>query len=213
MNRRERIKVLFNRQNALALAVLLLCLLVCWWLLRPDVNLLTPEGFKQRVKNLGVFGPFVYIGILALSVVVSPIPSAPLAVVAGAKWGPILAGIYSVIGGFLGSLIAYFLGRTLGRSAIKFLTGKIIYFSKQRGEVYLSWLIFITRLLPVFSFDLISYGAGMAGLSLPRYAIATFGGMIPSTFFLTYIGSAFTVGTPLGITFSVVFLLVIIGLP
>ncbi|HEY9853846.1 MAG TPA: hypothetical protein V6D28_30525 [Leptolyngbyaceae cyanobacterium] len=28
------------------------------------------------------------------------------------------------MGGFIGSLVAYFLGRTLGRSAIKALTGK-----------------------------------------------------------------------------------------
>lgn len=213
MKRRKRIKILFNRQNAFAMALLLLCLSICYWLLHFEVKLLTPEGFRQGVKNLGVLGPLVYIGILTLSVVVSPIPSAPLAVVAGAMWGTILAGIYSVIGGFLGSLIAYFLGRTLGRSAIKALTGKIIYFSKQRGETYLSWLIFITRLLPIFSFDLISYAAGIAGLSLPKYAIATFLGMIPSTFLLTYMGGVFKIGMPLGIAISIVFLIILIGLP
>ena len=85
--------------------------------------------------------------------------------------------------------MAYFLGRTLGRSAIKALTGKVIYFSKQRGEVYLGWFIFITRLLPVLSFDLISYAAGMASLSLPIYASDTLLGMIPSTLLLTYIGN------------------------
>ncbi|MGB7441506.1 MAG: TVP38/TMEM64 family protein [Coleofasciculaceae cyanobacterium] len=213
MQRPKRYKVLLTRQNALAIAVFLLCFSICLWLLRPDVNLLTPEGFRQGIKNLGFFGPLVYIGILALSVVISPIPGAPLAVVAGAMWGSIWAGIYSVIGGFLGSLIAYFLGRTLGRSAIKALTGKLIYFSKRRGEVYLSWLIFVTRLLPVLSFDLISYGAGITGLSLPRYAVATLLGMIPSTFLLTYMGEAFTVGMPLGITFFVIFLFVIVALP
>lgn len=155
----------------------------------------------------------MHIGLLTVSVVVSPIPSAPFAMVAGAIWGTVLAGIYSVIGGFLGGVIAYFIGYSLRRSAVKALTGKAVYFSKRRGEVFLGWLIFVTRLLPALSFDLISYGAGITGLSFPIYAIATLLGMIPSTFLLTYLDSAFTVGLPLGIALSVVFLVVLVGLP
>ncbi len=209
---------LFNRQNGIALGILLLCLLGCLWLMNPSfnqfmVNLFTPSGFRQAAARLGIADSLIYMGLITLSVVISPIPGAPLAVIAGALWGPIPAGIYSVIGGFLGSLIAYYLGRTLGRSAVKVLTGKAIYFSKRRGEVYLGWLVFATRLLPVLSFDLISYGAGLTGLSLPIYASATLLGMIPSTFFLTYLGSAFTVKMPLGIALAGIFLIVLIGLP
>lgn len=177
------------------------------------VNLFTPDGFEQSVKRLGSWGPLIYIGLIALSVVISPIPSAPLAMIAGALWGAVVAGIYSVIGGFLGGLIAYYLGRTLGRSAIKALTGKIIVFSKRKGEIYLGWLIFVTRLLPVLSFDLISYGAGMTGLSLPIYATATLLGMIPSTFLLTYLGDAIVVDFPQGIVLSIMFLIILVGLP
>lgn len=218
MTRSYRRRDLLNRQNGIALALFLLCLLACGWLLHPNfngfmVNLFTPEGFKQAASQMGFWGPLIYIGLIALSVVISPVPGAPLAVVAGALWGSIPAGIYSIIGGFLGSLIAYYLGHTLGRSAIKAITGKTIYFSKRRGEVYLGWLIFITRLLPVLSFDLISYGAGMAGISLSIYAIATLLGMIPSTFLLTYIGSAFTLGLPEAITATIVFMIALIVLP
>ncbi|MGG6295713.1 TVP38/TMEM64 family protein [Leptolyngbya sp. AN02str] len=177
------------------------------------VNLFTPDGFEQTVRRLGSWGALIYIGLITLSVVVSPIPSAPLAVIAGALWGTVLAGIYSVIGGFLGGLIAYYLGRTLGRSAIKALTGKIVVFSKRKGEIYLGWLIFGSRLLPVLSFDLISYGAGMTGLSLPIYATATLLGMIPSTFLLTYLGDAIVVDFPQGIVLSIMFLIILVGLP
>lgn len=215
MKRKRRKKQhLLNRQNTIALTILLLYLLICGWLwIRPEFDLFSAEGLKQATQSWGWLGVLVYTGILTLSVVISPIPSAPLAVVAGMVWGPILAGIYSVIGGFLGGLLAYFIGYTLGRSAVHALTGKLIYFSKNRGEVYLGWVIFITRLLPVLSFDLISYGAGITGLSLPIYATATLLGMIPSTFFLTFLGSTFTVGLPLGIVISILFLILLIGLP
>lgn len=216
--REKRLQVLWNRQNGIALGILLSCLAVCGWLVSPNinwvmVNWLTPTGFQQVASRLGIVGPIVYIGIIALSVVISPIPGAPLAVVAGGLWGAIPAGVYSVIGGFLGSLIAYYLGRTLGRSGIKALTGKAIYFSKRRGQVYLGWLIFITRLLPVLSFDLMSYGAGITGISLKIYAIATLLGMIPSTLLLTYLGSTFTIGGRLGMVLSLMFLLLLFGLP
>lgn len=215
MKRKRRKKQRFlSRQNAIALTILVLCLLVCGWLWwKPELDLFSADGLKLAIQHWGWLGVLAYISILVLSVVISPIPSAPLAVAAGMVWGPVLAGIYSVIGGFLGGLLAYFIGYTLGRSAVHALTGKFIYFSKNRGEVYLGWIIFITRLLPVLSFDLISYGAGVTGLSLPIYATATLLGMIPSTFFLTFLGATFTVGLPLGIILSMLFLILLIGLP
>lgn len=218
IQRSQRRQILFNRRNGIALGILLLCLLVCLWLSKPGfnpftVNFFTPDGFEQAIHHLGNWGALIYIGLITLSVVVSPIPSAPLAMIAGALWGTFLAGIYSVIGGFLGGLIAYYLGRTLGRSAIKALTGKIMVFSKRKGEIYLGWLIFASRLLPVLSFDLISYGAGMTGLSLPIYATATLLGMIPSTFLLTYLGDAIVVDFSQGIVLSIIFLIILVGLP
>ena len=203
-----------NRQNLVGLLLLLLCLLVGWMVWQhPDFDFSAPSRFEQAIRRLGWIGPLVYMGILVISVVVSPIPSAPLAVAAGMIWGPILAGIYSVIGGFVGGVLAYFIGYTLGRSTVRRLTGKLIYFSKRRGEVYLGWLIFITRLLPVFSFDLISYGAGITGLSLPIYVLSTLLGMIPSTFLLTSMSLVFTIEPLLGIVFSIAFFLLLIGLP
>ena len=213
MKRLKKQQILFNRQNGIALGIFWLCWSICWWLLRPELNLFTPEGFRQGVENLGWLGPFVYISLLVLSVVISPIPGAPLAVVAGAMWGTMLATIYSVIGGFLGGLIAYYIGRTLGRLAVYVLTGKVIYFTRNRGEVYLGWLIFLTRLLPVLSFDLISYAAGITGVSLSIYSIATLLGMIPSTFFLTYMGAAFQLGKLLGTALLAIFVILLVGLP
>jgi uncharacterized membrane protein YdjX (TVP38/TMEM64 family) len=48
----------------------------------------------------------------------------------------------------------------------------------------------VARLVPLFSFDVVSYGAGLTNMSLKAFAVATFLGMIPPTFALTYLGSA-----------------------
>ncbi|MGB3768852.1 MAG: TVP38/TMEM64 family protein [Phormidesmis sp.] len=212
--KRQQLRLLLNRQNLIALGILLLSLLVYAWVsTQVNASLLTPDGLQKAVTDAGVWGILVYIAVIALAVVMSPIPGAPLTVAAGAVWGAIPAGIYSVIGGFSGSLIAYFIGRSLGRSAVKALTGKIIYFSKEKGEWLLGGLIFVTRLLPVLSFDLISYGAGLTGLSLPIYASSTLFGMIPSTLLLTYLGEAFTLGARAAISLSLVFVALLVLLP
>ncbi|WP_299407544.1 TVP38/TMEM64 family protein [Acaryochloris sp. IP29b_bin.148] len=153
-----------------------------------DLHIFTVEGFQNLVGRIGPWGPIAYIGLLIISVVASQIPGAPLAIAAGALWGPLTAGIYTIIGGFLGALLAYGLGKYLGQSFFETFTGKKITLSPDLATNLMGWFIFISRLLPVLSFDLVSYGAGMAGLSFPIYAVATLVGMIPSTLLLTYMG-------------------------
>ena len=152
------------------------------------LQFLSLDSLQTIVTNAGSSGPVLYILIIALSVVVSQIPGAPLAVMAGSLWSPLAAGAYTVIGGFTGALIAYGLGRCVGEPLVKALTGKTLQFDHEQSETALGLLVFVTRLLPVVSFDLVSYGAGMARLSLPMYAGATLFGMVPSTFLLTYMG-------------------------
>lgn len=101
MKRPKKHQNLCNRQNIIALTVLILSLLVYWWLrTKSEVNLLHPEELRETIQGLGSLGIIVYISLIALAVVMSPIPGAPLTVAAGAVWGTFLAGIYSVIGGF-----------------------------------------------------------------------------------------------------------------
>lgn len=200
--------------NGAALAIAVACALVAGWLLlEPSPDLFNPTALKSTLQQMGAWGPVIYIAVLALSVVVSPVPGAPLAVAAGMVWGMPMAGLYSVIGGFLGSLIAYFIGRTLGHTAIRALTGKSIFVDAHRGARYLGWLIFFSRLFPVLPFDGVSYGAGMLKLSIKVYGVATLLGMIPSTFLLSYAGESFTATLPQNVVISLLLLLMMVGLP
>ncbi|EAZ90238.1 TVP38/TMEM64 family protein [Crocosphaera chwakensis] len=183
-------------KHRLLLIFFIATIFLTWWGHNHlDWDLFNSEELKKVLAETGWIAPFIYISILIISVVISHIPALPLVMAAGMVWSPILATIYSVIGGFLGGLLAYFLGRNLGRNALKMLTGKVFYFSKNKGEVYLGFLIFITRLIPLFSFDLISYASGLAGISLPIYSCSTLAGMIPPTFLLTYMGSSLTLNS------------------
>ena len=50
-------------------------------------------------------------------------------------------------------------------------------------------IVFVSRLLPFISFDMVSYAAGITPLSFWRFSIATLAGIIPSSYLLAHFGS------------------------
>ena len=62
------------------------------------------------------------------------------------------------------------------------------------SQTTLMALVFVSRLLPFVSFDIVSYAAGLTILSFWRFAIATFVGIIPASFLLAHLGSELKTG-------------------
>ncbi|PHQ99858.1 MAG: hypothetical protein COB39_01420 [Marinosulfonomonas sp.] len=52
---------------------------------------------KRAVATAGLFGPWIIIGLMTFAVVTSPIPSAPIAMAAGAAYRHIYGTVYVVI--------------------------------------------------------------------------------------------------------------------
>lgn len=211
--RRLNRRTLRLASNSFAVLLLTAGLLGFFWLRQTYSDPFSREGLAMIAGEMGLLGPVLYVLLIALAVVISQIPGVPLAIAAGALWGTVPAAAYSVAGGFLGGMIAYFLGRTLGRELIGALTGKTVVFTKQRGERFLGWVILGTRLLPVLSFDIISYASGLSGISVRVYALATVIGMVPSTLLLTFLGSRFVIRPELALALSGVALLTLLALP
>jgi uncharacterized membrane protein YdjX (TVP38/TMEM64 family) len=199
--------------NLFAILLLLAGVAAFLWLRQAYTDPFSRDGLAQLAVQLGVWGPLVYMLLIALAVVISQIPGVPLAVAAGALWGALPAAAYSIAGGFLGGMIAYFLGRTLGRELIAALTGRVLVFSRERGERYVGLIILVSRLLPVLSFDVISYASGVSGISVRVYALATIVGMTPSTLLLTYLGSRFAVRPEIALLLSGIALVTLLALP
>jgi uncharacterized membrane protein YdjX (TVP38/TMEM64 family) len=55
-------------------------------------------------------------------------------------------------------------------------------------------IVFVSRLLPFVSFDLVSYAAGLTSLSAWRFALATLAGVLPTAFLLAHFGGEMVVG-------------------
>ena len=71
-------------------------------------------SLKEWIQQQGSIGPLVIIGLMIVAITMSPIPSAPIALAAGALYGHTIGTIYIVIGSVTGSTVAFFVSRISG---------------------------------------------------------------------------------------------------
>lgn len=158
-------------------------------------NWVNRDQIVGMVEAAGFWGPALIIILMCIAVVFSPIPSAPIALAAGAAYGHTTGSIYVLIGAEAGAIIAFTLARFLGREALrKWFGDKLSGMNLLGSQAFLMWIVFASRLMPFISFDLVSYAAGLSNLTFWRFALATFAGIIPASFLLAHFGAEMASG-------------------
>jgi len=117
------------------------------------------ESFGKQIRNSAL-----------LAILVSPIPSAPIA------------------------LAAFGIARLVGHDVLRRWFGDRLTLGWLGSQTALMGLVFASRLLPFVSFDVISYAAGLTVLSFWRFAVATLAGIAPASFLLAHFGGEMATG-------------------
>jgi uncharacterized membrane protein YdjX (TVP38/TMEM64 family) len=190
------------------LLLVLAAAVYCLQLFFDIASFFKPDQIKIWLADSGSFAPIVYMFIMCMAVVISPIPSLPLDIAAGAFFGPMLGTLYSVAGALGGAVISFMIARFLGRDLVEKFIGGHVNFCVSCSDRILTKIVFLSRLLPVVSFDVVSYGAGLTKMSLKKFSAATFLGMIPLTFLYNYSGSVLVFGS--GVSFVLGILMVVL---
>ena len=151
-------------------------------------TIVNSEELQERVGRLGPLGPLAIVGLLSLAIVFIPIPSAPIALAAGAAYGHLWGTVYVVIGAEIGALLAFFIARLLGYEVLREWFGERLSLGLLGSQNALMEIVFVSRLLPFISFDLVSYAAGLTPLAAWRFILATFAGIVPASFLLAHFG-------------------------
>lgn len=146
------------------------------------------DRLHLQIGHWGLLGPLAVIGLMALAVVVSPIPSAPIALASGLSYGPFWGTVYIVIGAEIGAIIAFFIARSLGYEAMRRRFGDRLSVGLLGSQNAMMGLVALLRLIPFMSFDIVSYASGLTPLSPWRFALATLIGVTPVSFALAYFG-------------------------
>ncbi len=143
----------------------------------------------QWIDSLGAVGAIAFM-VLYVIATVAFLPGSILTLGAGVVFGVVWGSVYVFIGATIGATAAFLVGRYLARG---WVAQKIAGNQKFRsideavGREGLK-IVLLTRLSPVFPFNLLNYAYGLTGVSLQDYFLGSVG-MIPGTIMYVYIGS------------------------
>ena len=170
-------------------AVVLFAVIGAILLLFPTADYLTRS--LEWIQSLGAWGP-VCLAVVYVVACVLFIPGSILTLGAGflfkTFWGTVTVSIGSV----LGATAAFLVGRSLLRGRIEqklAANAKFRAIDRAVGRQGFK-IVLLTRLSPVFPFNLLNYAFGLTNVSLRDYVVASWIGMLPGTIMYVYFGSA-----------------------
>ncbi len=142
------------------------------------------------ISGLGPLGPIIFIGLYILACVFL-LPGAILTLGAGAIFGFTQGAIAASVGATLGATCAFLVGRYLARDWVAGrVAGNATFAAMDEAVAREGWkIVFLTRLSPVFPFNVLNYAFGLTRVRLRDYFFASWLGMIPGMFMYVYFGS------------------------
>jgi uncharacterized membrane protein YdjX (TVP38/TMEM64 family) len=134
------------------------------------------------IEGLGFWGPVVFAAIYAIATVAA-IPGSVITVAAGAMFGSVTGIVVVSLGSTLGATGAFVLGRWFARDSVtRWLEGnekfnRLDRLTRDHGAI----IVAITRLVPLFPFNLLNYGFGLTRVPLGTYVFWSWLCMLPGT--------------------------------
>jgi len=140
-------------------------------------------SLREWIENLGPMGPVVFVLIYAVAVVAA-IPASLMTVAAGALFGSALGIAVVSVASTLGAALAFLMARYFARDSISsWLNGKKTFRRlDEMTETHGATIVALTRLVPIFPFNLLNYGFGLTRVPFWTYVFWSWLCMLPGTF-------------------------------
>lgn len=158
--------------------------LVSGILARGDVS-----GLRDYILSFGAWAPVVSTLLMVLQAIVAPLPAFLITFANGLAFGAFWGGLLSVFGASVAAAVSFGLARALGRGPVGALVGGTSLEAADHWFArYGAYAVLVGRLVPVLSFDAISFASGLTRMRFSGFLLATVVGMSPATFIYAYLG-------------------------
>jgi uncharacterized membrane protein YdjX (TVP38/TMEM64 family) len=137
----------------------------------------------------------IYIGLTVVACVVLALPGVTFAILAAVLFGPWWGTLFCLIATTLGAIIAFVVGRFFLQDSIKPMVEKsallkrLLFDEADKSDIV---LLAITRLVPIFPYNIQNFAYGITDISLAHYSLYTFIFMIPGVALYTIGTAGFT---------------------
>lgn len=196
--------MLKNRGNQILILVLIGLFLTGLYFFIPDIRLSLNQAFKilsqADVKSLrlyllsfGIWAPIISGCLMILQSIIAPLPAFVITFTNGLLFGVWWGTALSWSSAMIGAAICFAIAKVFGRPVVERLVGvshlQIVdaFFTR-----YGAHAILLARLIPLISFDAVSYGSGLTAVSFWHFIIATGIGQLPATVIYSYLGESMT---------------------
>jgi uncharacterized membrane protein YdjX (TVP38/TMEM64 family) len=151
-----------------------------------DVSAMTQDDVERFVAAWGAWSAA---GSVALMVLHSflPLPAEIIPLVNGMMFGPWLGIALTWLGAMLGAVLSFALARWLGRPFVKLVVSEARWQQISTLPVRPGALLAV-RLVPLISFNLVNYGAGLIGVGWWTFLWTTALGILPLTVAMVLLG-------------------------
>ena len=152
-----------------------------------------PQAMREYIAAYGPLAPAVSALLMILQSVAAPLPAFLITFANGLLFGVWWGAALSWSSAMLGAALCFFIAQYFGRPAVVKLTSEFALDASDRFfERYGKHAVLIARLVPIISFDVISYGSGLTGMRFLGFWLATGIGQLPATILYSYLGDEAT---------------------
>jgi uncharacterized membrane protein YdjX (TVP38/TMEM64 family) len=178
---------LLRTAAALALALVVAFGILAWW--SNTVGLaLTPKGIEAEIRSWGHWAVVASIGLMVAHSLV-PFPAEFVTFANGMLFGPVWGIVITWIGAMLGASLAFALARWCGRPFVDALMNERHRLAMDRWAHRQGiGALLLSRLMPLISFNVINYAAGLTPISWWTFLWTTGLGILPITTLLVVTG-------------------------
>lgn len=143
------------------------------------------------IGDRGLLGIVVFVALYVAATVLA-VPASLLTLGAGAVYGPWLGFAVVSVASTLGATAAFLVARYVARDWVaQRVSANPRFRALDEGVAAEGWkLVLLTRLSPVFPFNLQNFGYGLTRVPALHYAVASWIGMMPGTMMYVYLGHA-----------------------
>ena len=152
---------------------------------------------KKTVDDNFLLALFIYIVLTIVGCVVLALPGVTFAVVAGMLFGSVVGIFACLIATTAGAMFAFLAGRFFLMDSIKPMLEKnkvlkkLLFSEDGKSDII---VLMITRMVPIFPYNLQNFAYGITDMSFWKYSIFTFIFMFPGVSFFTIGAAGLTAG-------------------
>jgi uncharacterized membrane protein YdjX (TVP38/TMEM64 family) len=151
----------------------------------------TIAAFLQWVQGAGLWGAALFV-LAYIPAAVLFVPASVLTLGAGFVFGVARGTVIASLGSTAGAAAAFIVARTVGR---QWVAGRMARHPGLNAigravESEAVKVVLLTRLSPLFPFNLLNYAFGLSSIPAKTFVLASWIGMFPGTLLYIYLGSA-----------------------